>query len=400
MAGDCPAIAPDAPIVRALLGVVDCNVQTLVHDGYATLFAPSAGFSGVLTLLLTIWVALIGYQLLWGRTQIRVTDFALNAVKLGAVLALATQWSGYEAVVYRFLFDGPQQLATAMLGGVQPAHSQFRGDVFDGLQRAFGDMSSFANGYAAHTPPGASPLLGGAGFGALIMTSSASILLLSTLGVLLAAKIVLGLLLALGPVFIVLFLFDSTRGLFEGWARAAVAFAFAPLASIFLLGLMLTILEPTLLQIEALQKRGIFTLEPAYNVIVLVLVFAGVTLGALIAGGMIAGGFKLKARGVATPAEPDRSGAPVSAAEREPAPTSRAVRSAAAAAAMERRDSLILERSGSPAGDRRTTVVGAPTQRGARDAVTSARLGQGFRRAIQPRSTRSSGGRDGLRGAS
>ena len=40
----------------------------------------------------------------------------------------------------------------------------------------------------------------------------------------------LAFLLAIGPIFIGMLLFDQTRGLFEGWVRATFSFAMAPLA--------------------------------------------------------------------------------------------------------------------------------------------------------------------------
>jgi type IV secretion system protein VirB6 len=242
MAGACPALTPQDPLVRGLLGVVDCNVQTLAHGGYAALFGPSAAFGGVLTAALVIYVALIGYRLMLGRSAMGVGDFALTAVKLGAVLALATQWATYQAVVYDTLFHGPEQIATAVLDGMQPQGSQFRGNVFVGLQRAFDDLSAGAGSYANHTPqigatqsgpaalaaaaaasttPTTGQQLGGLlsadSFGALLLVGTAAVLLISTLGVLLAAKIVLAVLLGIGPIFIALFLFDATRGLFEGF---------------------------------------------------------------------------------------------------------------------------------------------------------------------------------------
>ena len=67
MAGACPVPGPDDPLVRGLLGVVDCNVQTVVQTGYASLFQPGGAFVSVLSVLMTIYVALIGYRLLLGR---------------------------------------------------------------------------------------------------------------------------------------------------------------------------------------------------------------------------------------------------------------------------------------------------------------------------------------------
>ena len=380
---------------------VDCNVQTLAHDGYASLFGASGGFGSILTVGLTIYVALLGYQLMLGRSQLRVSDFAFRAVSLGAVLALATQWATYQAVVYNLLFDGPRQLATAVLSGIQPPRSIFRGDVFDGLQRAFDDLTGFAGGFASHAPVNANPLLGGTSLGALLLTAAGSTLLLSSLGVILACKIVLGVLLGLGPLFILMFLFDATRGVFEGWLRASLAFAFAPLLAILLLGVMLVILEPSLVQIEQQSARGVFTLAPTYGVMILIMVFVGVMSGALIAVGVIAQGFHLPGRPrlASDGAEAGRAGA--AGADREVAVQSRAARTAAAAVAMERRDTQIFGGAATGGGDstvieRRATIGGgARGERGAANgagAASATRLGQETRRASGPRAMRAAGG--------
>ena len=386
MAGSCPAPSPEDPLVQSLLGVVDCNVRDLVHTGYMAIFQPGSAIAGLLTALLTIYVAVMGYRLLLGQSQLRVSDFALNAVKLGVVIALATQWDTYQTVVYNLLFRGPEQLAGLVAAAVHPDSALIHGDVFDGLQTAFDKLSGFGAGYAAHAPPSASPMLGGAGFAALLMTSSASILLLSTLGVLLVAKIVLGLLLAVGPLFIALLLFETTRGVFEGWLRACFAFAFAPLAVTVLLGVALTMLEPSLTQMDELLKQHIYTLGPAYSVMTLVLVFAGVSAGALIAGGVVALGFRLPRR--MQPAVNLTAVAPAQRAEPVVASQSRAGRVAAAATLLDRRDNAASV-SESRSSDRRTTVA-APADRGPRDAADVVRLGQqsNSRRIAGPRAAR------------
>ncbi len=388
MAGTCPAQGADDPLVRGLLGVVDCNVRELIHSGYGAIFQPGGALISLLTTLLTLYVAIIGYRLLLGRSQLRVSDFALNAVKVGAVLALATQWDTYQAVVYNLLFQGPQQLAGAMLGAVQPDASVFHGDVFDGLQRAFDDLTAFSAGYASHSPAQVSPLLGGTGFAAFLLTTSGSILLLSTLGVLLASKIVLGVLLAVGPIFIALFLFDATRGVFEGWLRASLAFAFAPLTTTLLLGVALTMLEPALLQMEELQKQHIFTLGPVYSTMTLVLVFAGVSFGALIAVGMIATGFKLPR---ANPPLSQGVGSPSIAPAHLEAIVNlpRAARVAAAAVALDRRDSRMISNA-SQTSDRRSAALTPGPERAGRGVVEPVRLGQQPRRAARPRTPRPS----------
>lgn len=392
----CPSPGPDAPLVRGLLVTVDCNVQGLVRSGYGALFEPSSPFAAVLTTLLTLFVALIGYQLLLGRAQLRVGDLALTLVKLGAVLALTTQWATYQSLVYQFLFNGPQQLASVMIGAVRPGEAE---GVFDGLQRTFDTLIAYAALYGKATPASVSALIGGSGSGALALNASAALLLLSSLGVLLAAKIVLGVLLAVGPVFIALLLFDSTRGLFEGWLRAALAFAFAPLAATLLLGIALVMLQPSLAQVEALIAAQNFTaLGPVYAVLTLVMVFVAVSAGMIIAGGFIASGLKLpRPRPAAAAPEGQAGGGQTVVIAAEP---TRAGRVAAAASAQDRRDATILTGAGArgmlaaPAeasapgatGDRRSSVT--VLDRGLAAGPAEVRLGQAPRRNIRPRAMR------------
>jgi len=391
MAGACPALSPDDPLVRSLLGTVDCNVQDLVQTGYATLFQPSGVFVTAITALLTIYVALFGYRLMLGRTQLNVGDLALTAVKLGVVLALATQWGAYQAIVYRTLFFAPEQLADIMLHGLR-AHGSVRdGNVFDGLQRAFTDLTAFSPAQ----PPGAptAPISGGvlstllskAGFESMLMLISAVILLLSSLGVLLACKVVLGLLLAVGPIFIALLLFDSTRGLFEGWLRAAIGFALAPLAVTLLLGLALNLLEPSLQQIEVMRQVNSYTPGVAFGVMVLVVVFAGVSLGLVAAGAVIAGGFRLPQPGRSVEGAFAPSAAPT-IVDADQASPPRASRTAAAMAAQGRRDAAIFARAAvSPiitsGADRRTPFAVGAVARDVTAPILETRLGQSRRSA-------------------
>lgn len=391
MAGLCPAPGPDDPLVRGLLGVVDCNVQGLVRGGYATLFEPSSEFSVLLTSLLTLFVAVLGLQLLLGRTPLRIGELAITAVKIGVILALTTGWSTYQTVVYDFLFRGPTELADAMLGLVQPEGSLFRGNVFDGLQSVFDALNAFAQAFAKHAPaptlPGAATAPGAA-FAVHALTTSAMTLLLSSLGVLLAAKVVLGLILAVGPIFIALMLFGATRGLFEGWLRAAIAFAFAPLAATLILGVALTVLEPSLLRLRENLAQNDFSLGPVYSILILVIVFAAVAAGTLAAGGIIALGLRLPRPRAGPAAEAVQSG-PATGFVMAPA-ASRAGRVAAAAAALDRRETAMFAASG--ADDRRSAITmterGPRAERAFAGPTPETRLGHGPRRGATPKTRR------------
>jgi type IV secretion system protein VirB6 len=404
MDGACPTYNPDDPLVRSLLGVVDCNLQTLIQTGYAALFQPTGLLGGLLTSALVIYVALIGYQLLLGRSQLSISNFALSAVKLGAVVALATQWGAYQRLVYHVLFFGPEQLANLMARPLW--HGTWAdGGVFDGLQRAFSDLTSFSPA----TPPGApatatpatgagnlmaagagqlSTLLSKAGFDSLLLLGSAVLLLISTLGVLLASKIVLALLLALGPIFIAMMLFETTQGIFEGWLRAALAFAFAPLAVTLLLGVGLTLLEPSLEQIETMSAAGRYIPGVAFGVAVLVIVLAGVSIGLVAAGGMIAAGFKIR-RSDRAPDTPRVSSNTLWSADVSQNQT-RAARTASAVMAQARRDAVTTPSANTQSvfSERRMTIT-ANIPPATRTSSPEARLGPMARRNTRPRLARS-----------
>ena len=413
MASACPVPGPDDPLVRGLLNVVDCNVQTVVQTGYFSLFQPGGAFVGVLTALMTVYVAVVGFRLMLGRAPLSVTELAVTTVKLAAVLALATQWGTYQTLVYRFLFYGPEQLADVILHGLRANGTVLDGNVYDGLQRAFADLTAFSPAQ----PPGApatvattggvgaaaagagqlSTLLSKAGFDSLLLLGSAVVLLLSSLGVLLASKIVLAILLALGPIFIAMLLFEPTQGLFQGWLRASLGFAFAPLATTLTLGLSLTLLDPSLQQLELSQSTNTYIPGVAFSIAVLVAVFAGVSLGLVAAGGAIAAGLRpARARPVSsTPA----SAQPLVAGPAEMAAQPRAVRIASAATAQARRDAAVLAPAalfstrvaagGAESGvDRRTSVTTTTDRAAPLVPAVEVRLGQQSRRSASPRAGR------------
>jgi type IV secretion system protein VirB6 len=408
MAGVCLVPSPDDPLVQSLIGSTDCHVQELVRSGYGALFASGGVYGSLLTALMTAYVALIGYRLLLGRGGLAIGEVAMTAVKIGVVLSLATQWGTYQTVVYRALFDGPAQIGDVVLHDLAAKGVLDRGDVFDGLQRAYDDLTAFSPAAppgqptaAAPTPPAAlaapsaslpagqnaGGFLGKAGFDSILLLVSAIALLLSTLGVLLVSKLVLGFLLALGPIFVALLLFDSTRGVFFGWLRASLGFAFAPLSTSVLLGVGLSLLQPSLDALEDMKATGAYTPGVAYSVLVLVLVLAGVSLGLLIAAGLVAGGLKPARARQASAASAPPAPAP---AQAEAAVLTRGARTAHAAEAQARRDQRLFgaEPNGSPsnAGERRFSLsVLAGSRSAAEPIAVASRLGQAPRRNAQPR---------------
>lgn len=381
----CAQLPVDAPMVQGLIGSVDCRVHELAQTGYAALAGPGSPVALLLTGLMTLYVVFIGYRLMLGRGGLRVGDATLSVLKIGIVVALATNWPFFQTLVYDALTKAPAEVGGLLLG--QNAHPFLAlQDAFDGLQKSATLMASRATVGAAATQ-------GGPGFGAFAVNTGGMTLLLSTLGVLLASKVVLAILLALAPLIAGLLLFETTRGLVEGWLKAMIALAMVPMVAVLTLSLELAMLAPSLkalAEARSAQQFAAFDIGPAVTVLVLSLVFALVMVLAVIALGVIAAGLRLP-RGLVGAAWNDVAAAPEAAryTTSQVEPLSRAATVAAAAVALDRRDA---SSSPDPIGPRLLTIVAdrGPTAQPAY-AAPSAPLGQTYRRTPAPR--RASGAR-------
>jgi type IV secretion system protein VirB6 len=454
MIGQCAAPRGELGLVKGLLETVDCNIREGVQGGYNAFFGPGSALSAVVTVLLTLYVALLGFRLLTGRTDLRVVDLPMIAIKLGAVVLLTTSWASYQSLVFALLFDGPAELANNLLSAMplpQTAAGYVGGgDIFARLQYTFDQLTQSASAMALvsdepgggpnvasagisagsivlQAAPGVDPnslkglspviqmrsaLQGGPAFGATALWLSSITLLVSTLGLLILAKLMLGLLLAIGPLFVGLLLFDTTKGFFEGWVRTSLGFALVPLATIVFTAGLLASLEPSLQGLAVARAENRYAIEPVLTVLVIVLTFTAVFGSVIGLCTRLVAGFRLPD---AKPREPDlmlgqaNSGGRASGFESQEATLGNranqiaAIASGGAQAPADRRDARLASAvimagegsrqsvaggagaSSSTTVDRRTEIAsgGMGSSDGAR-SDNFARLGQAGRRRSNP----------------
>jgi type IV secretion system protein VirB6 len=400
MAGFCSAPDPDVGLVQGLLSSVDCNAQVLARAGYGVIAEPGSPFAAALTLLLTLYIALMGFRLMLGLGSLRVGELTMTALKIGLILALATNWAAYQQLIFTTLDRGPEQWAGSILRSINPTDGTLAATPFGSLQFVYDELQRSAQFYAQHGPAQGSALQGGMGFAAMGLNLSALLLLMNSLGVLLAAKIVLALLLAVGPVFVALLLFDATRGVFEGWLRAAVGFALVPLFAMLGLVIQLTLLEPQILQLADLRADNQVNLGLASGILLLSLVLSLVIGAMMLAIGVIAVSFRLPAalKTLTVSAAPPTAGmaaasaapGPYAAADSRPG---RAAQVAMAAATMDRRDARAAGAAPSPA--RLLRSSSGPGGVSPIEPFQGRVLGVNQRRSAQPRRSASNSRRDG-----
>ena len=285
----CPVIT-DQGVVRAVLASVDCNTRGFARMGYEALTASGSPFQTALTLLLTIYVAVIGYRLLFG-TGARLSDGPGIALKIGAVLALLASWSLFQTLVFDTVAQAPVQLAAAISAPLRAGESLAR-DPVEGLQSAHDRLTEAAAFFARPADQAANldkDLDKDADKAAQLLSLAATALLVGSAGLIALITVAIGVLTAIGPLFIALFIFLETRGFFAGWVRALTAAALALLCTWTLSILMLDAITPWLAALEEpapLAQSGI-------TAAMIVLVFAFGQIALVLAAIMIARGFRL-----------------------------------------------------------------------------------------------------------
>jgi len=218
--------------VAASLHGVDCAAGQMAEAAFGRLFGTHGALLPALTILLTIYVALFALALVTGRSRIGINSMTSRMVTMGLVLTFATSWIAYQSVVWNLATGAPNELAGILTGTPGNATDVFAAKI-DVVFQALIQASNGQTADSAFSPPG-------------LLWVGGTLFLLGTVGILATSRIALAVLLALGPVFVVLALFRGTRGLFTGWLKGVVLLALAPLFAVLGGSLMLELAVPVL----------------------------------------------------------------------------------------------------------------------------------------------------------
>lgn len=260
--------------VAASLRAVDCASSEMAQAAFGRLFGSGGVLVPALTILLTLFVALFAFALITGRSRIGISSLTPRIVTLGLVLTFATSWIAYQSVVWNLATSTPNQLASILMGTPGNATDVFAQKI-DIVFQALVQASEGQQAQSTFSPPG-------------LLWLGGTLLLLGTVGVLATSRIALAVLLALGPVFVVLALFPGTRGLFGGWLKGVVLLAMAPLFAVLGGSLMLELAVPVLSSLVTVpgeinaQAAMAFFMIGAVHMALMVLVMK-------VAGAMVAG---------------------------------------------------------------------------------------------------------------
>jgi type IV secretion system protein VirB6 len=191
----------------------------------------AAYVNGPLRVAVMLYVVLYGFAVMRGAIAEPIGEFAFRSMRIVLIVLLATNSSAFQQYVTGLFFESlPKEIGNALAGSGLNVNS---GQPFDQL---------LAKGVEV-----AEKIYDQAGLMNIAPALIAAILLVFVavgsflqFAVLLYAKIGLGIVIALGPLFIALALFDATRPFAESWVRQVANFLVLHVLVVALVGLMIS----------------------------------------------------------------------------------------------------------------------------------------------------------------
>jgi type IV secretion system protein VirB6 len=376
----CAAFDPAGPYAGQVLALADCHALALGTGGYQAL----AGFGAVLAALLTVFAALLGYRLMLGQGPSLGEGAGLLA-RVALVLALATQWPAYQALVFDVVMGAPRGLAGALAGaaGLGPVDPAAQAVQVDALLAQVSAVIATPDPAPALRP--GLRVVAAQGLPDAVRTPvhwAGGLVVTTLLAGWLSMRLVAGVLLGLGPLLVGGLLFAGTRGLALGWVRVLVGATLGQVVVALVLGLELGLVQAQMAGL--VQALGTAPVAMADGLLVTAGVFALVMLVGLIAMGGVASGlawpkaWRQSARHDAVPMQAPALTVPI---HHRTGTAQRVEQITAAARAMERRD------AGRPVTMRMQTQIDRPSAqardgRQAPQAALVIRLGQSARRGL------------------
>ncbi|RLV58384.1 type IV secretion system protein [Parashewanella curva] len=175
------------------------------------------------TSLMIIWLAIWGYALMTGRSEAPLQEGFFRILRIGFILALGLTVSNYNQTVVTFLSQTPQTIASIVEGG----HSLDAAHLLDEL---FSQVFALADN--AWKQGGVMNGNFGMYFIAVAVLLVGSCLTLLVAFFILLSKVMVSVLLAIGPAFFVLLLFQATQRFFESWLAMVLNFGFVLLLGV------------------------------------------------------------------------------------------------------------------------------------------------------------------------
>src|SRR5579883_2189299 len=176
------------------------------------------------------------YVMIWGYLQLtgQIQEPFIAGVKrigmLAVIFGVALHLWLYQSLIVDTFFNAPAELASTVVGGYDPVGivDQIMDRGADTAELLLAKGSLFHGNFSYY-------VAGVAVFALVAITAVYTMFLLAL------SRIALSVLLALGPLFILLLLFDSSKRFFEAWLAQLSNYAFITILTVLVAALMLDV---------------------------------------------------------------------------------------------------------------------------------------------------------------
>lgn len=226
--------------INSIINNVDTIILNYVQGAFGTL---SPVIATLWTSMFIIFIAVYGYKVIISG-KFGMQDLLVHCFRIIVVLVIATGWDEFFLFVYDLTTTFPSDIAGQILAGTVT--------TLDGTPTP-SDVASANTALGSFYERGSqasSNILDAAGWsdfglfmyafavwGATIALAGYAMMLI------ILSKLAMGILLAVGPFFILMLVFGQTKTLFEGWLRTLLNYALIPVFVYSLLALLLALLE-------------------------------------------------------------------------------------------------------------------------------------------------------------
>ncbi len=211
--------------------------------------------------LATIYVMAWGYLQLTGRIDEPVTAGLKRIIVLAVVLGASLHLWLYNTVIVDTFYNAPAELAAAISGAPNPVAT------VDAIWQSGGQVAGYLWNRGG---------VFGGDFGfylaGVLVWLLMGLLCVYTMFLIALSSIALAILLALGPLFIVMLLFESTRRYFEAWVAQLAAYALITVLTVLVGTLLLQLVSSYAAQTAA-RGAAIVTVDALNMVLVAMVVF-------------------------------------------------------------------------------------------------------------------------------
>lgn len=282
----CPAPLTGQGFLGTVLAHLDCQAQTIGATGYQALAGPDSPVAILLTVFLTLAIAVFAIRMLMGQLP-SVGDALGLALKIGIVLTLATSWAAYRTVIYDTVLKGPAEIS-ANLGGAAGLPGG-GGGLVARLQAVDDAVVAFGNVGAGRFETSGNLDASGRPIARVLINDELALGLARTsfdagiIGTMGLVRLLGGVALALAPLFAGLLLFERARGVFYGWLRTLAAVALGSVVIVIILEVELAIIEPWLVDVLSLRAAHAGTPQAPLELLALTFSFALILVAGLVA---------------------------------------------------------------------------------------------------------------------